>query len=96
MIRRLATNPAVLVLVVLAVLSVAVAVWGVHTSATDQGFTTEGGPTEEQLWQFRLMHIASRVPSIVTSVGVAALLGILVIASASRPRIIPSRAEELT
>ena len=96
MIGRLATNPAVIVLVVLIALSVVGAVWGIQTSVSDQGITTQGEPTDEQLWQMRLTRIANFLPSIATFVGVAALLGILVIASASRRPTVPSRSERLT
>lgn len=96
MIGRLATNPAVIVLVILAVLSLVGAVWGIQTSVSDQGITTQGEPTDEQLWQLRLMRIAALLPSIATFVGVAALLGILVIASASRRPTAPSRSGALT
>ncbi|WP_056006258.1 hypothetical protein [Agromyces sp. Root1464] len=75
-----------ILLVVVAVLSAVVAVWGVQMLATDQGIMTEGEPTEEQLWQLRMIRVANFVPPIGTFVGVAAVLGILVIASASRSR----------
>ena len=96
MIGRLATNPAVIVLVVMVVLSVVGAVWGIQTSVSDQGITTQGEPTEEQLWQLRLMRVSGSLPPIATFVGVAAVLGILVIASASRRLAAPSRSEALT
>ncbi|MFB6612427.1 hypothetical protein ACFCVO_19055 [Agromyces sp. NPDC056379] len=96
MIRRLATNPAAVALVALLVLCIVGTVWGVQLNVADQGITTMGEPTEQQEWQARILRLASFVPTVATFVGVAALLGVLVIASASRSRTAPSRLEEPT
>lgn len=94
MIRRLATNPAAVALVVLLVLCLVGTVWGVQLNAADQGISYTGEPTEQQVWQMRILRLAGFVPTIATFVGVAALLGVLVIASASRSRTAPSRLVE--
>jgi hypothetical protein len=95
MIRRLATNPAALVLVAVVILCVFGTVWGIELNVSSQGgMSWTGEPSEEQLWQLRLIRISGSLPPITTFVGVAALLGILVIASASRPRNAPVRAGE--
>ena len=87
MIRRLATNPAMLVLVAVVILCVFGTVWGIGMNVSSQGgMSWNGEPSEEQLWQLRLMRISGSLPPIATFVGVAALLGILAIASASGRR----------
>ncbi|RXZ49102.1 hypothetical protein ESP57_09145 [Agromyces fucosus] len=89
MMRRLLANPALIVLAAVVFISVIGTVWGVQMSMTSQdGMSWTGEPSEEQLWQFRLMRISGSLPPIATFVGVAAVLGILVIASASRRRTI--------
>ncbi|KRC61831.1 hypothetical protein ASE14_13595 [Agromyces sp. Root81] len=97
MIRRLATNPAVLVLVAVVLLCVVGTVWGLQTNLSNQGgMSWTGEPSEEVLWQMRMMQISGTLTPITTFVGVAALLGLLVIASASRHRSDRPRPEEST
>ena len=94
MIRRLAANPAAVVLAVLTLLCLIGTVWGVQKSSAGEGITTEGEPTAAQMWQMHVMRIAALLPPIVAFVGVAALLGVLAIASASRRGETPPRSEE--
>ncbi|MEF3402726.1 hypothetical protein [Agromyces sp. CCNWLW203] len=89
MIRRLVSNPAALVLLALVVLGALGVLWGIGVSAVDQGFSYEGQPSSEQLWQMRVIRIANFVPGPATFVSIASLLGLLAIASASRPRNVP-------
>lgn len=95
MIRRLGTNPALLVLVAVVILCLIGTAWGIEMNVSSQGgMSWTGEPSEEQLWQLRLIRISGELPPITTFVGVAALLGILVIASASRARNVPARPGE--
>ena len=83
--RRLVGNPAMIVLVAVVLLSVVGTAWGLQMNMSSQGgMGWTGEPSEEQLWQLRLMRISGSLPPIATFVGVAAVLGILVIAFASR------------
>ena len=97
MMRRLGANPALLALVAVVLLCVVGTVWGLQvTLGGQEGMSWTGEPSEEQLLELRLIRIGGSLPPITTFVGIAALLGILAIASASRPRSLPSRAEEPT
>jgi hypothetical protein len=88
MTARLFRNPAVIVLGALIVLALVGLNWAMGVLVDQQGWSWEGRPTEEQLWQMRLSMLANAVPPWAVLTAVVALLGILVVGSASR------RAEE--
>lgn len=91
MIRRLMTNPAAVVLIVLAVVSVIAIQWSLGvTMHGNEGMNWSGEPSEEQISQMRLNQIAGAVPALAVVVVVSSVLGVLAIASASR-RGSPSR-----
>ena len=84
MTRRLVRNPAVIALGVLAIVGVIVALWGIGVTVNEVGFSWSGAPTEAQLWELRLVRIANQVPGPSALAAVAAVIGILVVGSATR------------
>ena len=81
---RLLRNPAVIALGVLILLGTVALNWAMGVLVDQQGWSWEGRPTEEQLWQMRLSMLANAVPPWAVLTSVVALLGILVVGSASR------------
>jgi hypothetical protein len=80
---RLLRNPAVIVLGAIVLLGLFALNWAMGIiSGEPWGY--EGTPTEEQLWQMRTMMIAQAVPPWAVLTAVVALVGILVVGSASR------------
>jgi hypothetical protein len=81
---RLLRNPVVIVLGALVLLGILGLNWAMGVISDQQGWGYEGAPTEEQLWQMRANMIAQVVPPWATLTTVVALLGIMVVGSASR------------
>ena len=81
---RLLRNPAVIALGVLILLAIVSLNWAMGILVDQQGWSWEGRPTEEQLWQMRLSMLANAVPPWAVLTAVVALLGVLVVGSASR------------
>ena len=81
---RLIHNPAVIVLGALIVLGIVGLNWAMGVLVDQQDWSWAGRPTEEQVWQMRLSMLANAVPPWAVLTSVVALLGILVVGSASR------------
>jgi hypothetical protein len=96
MIRRLVTNPAVVVLVVLAVLAALAVDWGIDTTLATQSMSWTGEPSEEQLLALRISQIANILPAPGVLVGVLSVLGILAIAAVTRSTMMRSSSRRAT
>ena len=82
---RLLRNPAVVVLGALVLLGILGLNWAMGVLNDQRGWSYEGAPSEEQLWQMRMSMIAQALPPWAVLTAVVALVGVCIIGSATRP-----------
>ena len=84
MTARLLRNPAAIVLGALVLLGILALNWAMGVLLDQQGWGYEGAPSDEQLLQMRLSMLAQVVPPWAVLTSVVALVGICIVASATR------------